>query len=88
MPGIAQLARSEEEKYNSARSPEISGRFSLSLLVLHLHGNLLKLSRSQQKIICTYQNERLSLGMRKASKNNFSQNELSQYFKEGIDSAR
>lgn len=31
MPGIAQLARSEEEKYNSARSPEISGRFSLSL---------------------------------------------------------
>lgn len=30
MPGIAQLARSEEEKYNSARSPEISGGLSLS----------------------------------------------------------
>jgi hypothetical protein len=51
-----------------------------SLFVIHLHESQLKLSKSQQKIICTYKNERLSLGIVKASKNSFSQNECSQYF--------
>lgn len=59
-----------------------SGHFN-PLSAVHLHESQLKLSKSQQKIICTYKNERLLLGIFKASKNDFSQNECSQYFSLG-----
>jgi hypothetical protein len=55
--------------------------------VIHLHESLLKLSKSQQKIVGTNRNERCSLGMFTAYKNNLSQHEQSQLFSGGKSGA-